>query len=151
MKNTFEREIKIKYWFQHTDELESLSEEDKDILECQTLDSITKFILVNGFTSGELCESVNGVDLYGWWQYKQNTPCNKVNPNNHKYALTAIFGTKAVEYSEKTGKNPKDKYQFCLEGDVKVLEFDTEAELNAYKQAVLDCDGWHRAAAHIPE
>lgn len=146
MENTFQRELKIKYWFQYTDELESLSEEDKDILGSQALSSITKFILVNGFTSGELCESINGVDFYGWWQYKQNTPCSKMSPHNHKYPLTVIFGTQPVEYYQKTGERPKDKYQFSLDGDVRVIEFDTEDELNTYKQAIFDCDGWHRVA-----
>lgn len=68
----FERNIRIKYWFTSLDELDKLSNEQVETLENQTLESINRFITENGYTSGELCESIGDFELYGWWEFSIN-------------------------------------------------------------------------------
>lgn len=63
-----------------------------------------------------------------------------------KFSATVIFGSEAVDHYEETGDNALEQFVEQHGGEIKTVEFDTEAELNAYKQAIFDCDGWHRVA-----
>lgn len=62
-----------------------------------------------------------------------------------KFSATVIFGTEAVDYYVKNGDSGLKKFIEHNGGIIKTVEFDTEAELKAYKQAILDYDGWYKA------
>ncbi|NDV63994.1 hypothetical protein D0T60_01855 [Bacteroides sp. 224] len=72
MNQKFEREVKIKFWYNMTDELEKLSFEEIEYLEQQAMSRIVEMIK-DGYTSGELCESIDENEFYGWWEYKMTT------------------------------------------------------------------------------
>ncbi|WP_163216443.1 hypothetical protein [Bacteroides sp. 224] len=55
-----------------TDELEKLSFEEIEYLEQQAMSRIVEMIK-DGYTSGELCESIDENEFYGWWEYKMTT------------------------------------------------------------------------------
>lgn len=69
-KAAFERKMEINFWFEYTEEIESLSFEEREILEEQAKSSILRFIIHEGYTAGELCKNINGKELYGWWNYE---------------------------------------------------------------------------------
>ena len=70
MSAAFEKEITIRFWFNTSDELENLTGDERDMLEEQAKESIFRFITEDGYTSGELCESINDKEFYGWWEYR---------------------------------------------------------------------------------
>lgn len=74
-----------------------------------------------------------------------------INGISLKYVITVIFGTEAVGCYEGDNEIPDPDFIKSNGGEVKTIEFDTEAEINAYKQAILDCDGWCRAAVYYPK
>jgi hypothetical protein len=68
METTFEKLIRIKFWFVYSEELENLNFLEREYLENQAKEQIFKMVK-EGYTSGELCESVNDQEFYGWWEY----------------------------------------------------------------------------------
>jgi hypothetical protein len=69
MKATFEKLIRIKFWFQYSEELENLDYSERERLEEQAKERIFEMIK-EGYTSGELCESIDEKEFYGWWEYR---------------------------------------------------------------------------------
>lgn len=69
-KATFEWKIEIEFWFVYHEDLDKLSIEERELLEKQAKESIFHFIAKDGYTAGELCESIDVREFYGWWNYR---------------------------------------------------------------------------------
>ncbi|MDR1202706.1 MAG: hypothetical protein LBL58_13920 [Tannerellaceae bacterium] len=69
MKKTFKKKIEIEFWFEYTDEVENLTEDERWELENQAIYHIAG-MRKECYTSGELCESIDGKEFYGWWEYR---------------------------------------------------------------------------------
>jgi len=68
MTAQFKKEINIKFWYEFTDALEALNFDDREQLEDDAKERIFSQIK-EGYTSGELCTSINDDEFYGWWEY----------------------------------------------------------------------------------
>lgn len=62
-----------------------------------------------------------------------------------KFKAKILLGAGVVRYFEEYDQIPDKDTVSYLDGTVKEVEYNTQAELNAYMDAVNDCDGWHRA------
>jgi hypothetical protein len=68
MKATFEKLIQIKFWFEYSGDIENLDWFKREELEKKARKQIFKMIMED-YTSGELCESIDDQEFYGWWEY----------------------------------------------------------------------------------
>ena len=62
--------INIKWWFEEEDEFKELPFEARQDIENRVEQRIIN-MRADGYTSGELCESYNEIEFYGWWEYRQ--------------------------------------------------------------------------------
>ncbi|MDR1459496.1 MAG: hypothetical protein LBI60_04715 [Bacteroidales bacterium] len=69
MKATFEKQIEIKFWYEHSEELENLNADDRNYLEEEALSRIFEMVK-EGYTSGEICACIEDTEFNGWWEYR---------------------------------------------------------------------------------